>query len=231
MSNIKYVDSPRHAWDTPLFLLIVSSTPSCTICGHVRTLDQSRDNQTKRGWPFSIRGSSAIRCLSKYLDISRKGYELCMKIFSFYQTSCSLSSFFSLYVFFMEIWILPINSTTWRDNDVMLLGRFWSYRGGPPAPLSLVGGSQQPKKSGLNSVKWQTSYSVVIQSKGITDIIAKKSFRVKKGGTVYKLYYYYRCFRLFELSIFHTNFHFPSVKNFGKSGFHYINSEELKALL
>ena len=56
MSNIKDVDLQRHAWDNPSFLLIVSPTPPIqSINAYVRTsLGQSRDNQTKRGWPYSM---------------------------------------------------------------------------------------------------------------------------------------------------------------------------------
>ena len=59
MSYIKVVDLPRHAWDTPPFLLIVSPTPpvqsvDAYVRAYVRTLGQSRDNQTKRGWPYSM---------------------------------------------------------------------------------------------------------------------------------------------------------------------------------
>ena len=54
MSNVKDVDLARHAWDTPPFLLIVSPTPPVqSVDAYVRTLGQSRDNQTKRGWPYS----------------------------------------------------------------------------------------------------------------------------------------------------------------------------------
>ena len=38
----------------PPSLLIVSPTPPLTICRHVRTLGQSRDNQTKKGRPYSM---------------------------------------------------------------------------------------------------------------------------------------------------------------------------------
>ena len=55
MSYIKDVDLPRHAWDTPPFLLIVSPTPPVqSVDAYVRALGQSRDNQTKRGWPYSM---------------------------------------------------------------------------------------------------------------------------------------------------------------------------------
>ena len=55
MSYIKDVDLPRHAWDTPPFLLIVSPAPPVQFLdAYVRTLGQSRDNQTKRGWPYSM---------------------------------------------------------------------------------------------------------------------------------------------------------------------------------
>ena len=54
-SNIQDVDLPRHAWDTPSSLLRVSSTPPLqSVDAYVRTLGQSLDNQTKRGWPYSI---------------------------------------------------------------------------------------------------------------------------------------------------------------------------------
>ena len=54
-SYIKDVDLPRHAWDTPPFFLIVSPTPPVqSVDAYVRTLSQSRDNQTKRGWPYSM---------------------------------------------------------------------------------------------------------------------------------------------------------------------------------
>ena len=65
MSNVKDVDLPRHAWDTPPFLLIVSPTPPVqSVHEYVRTLGQSRDNETKGGWPYSMsmglaRGSPA----------------------------------------------------------------------------------------------------------------------------------------------------------------------------
>ena len=53
MSNIKDVDLPRHAWDTPPFLLIVYPTPPVqSVDAYVRTLGQSRDNETKSGWPY-----------------------------------------------------------------------------------------------------------------------------------------------------------------------------------
>ena len=59
MSYIKDVGLPRHAWDTPPFLLIVSPTPpiqsvDAYVRTYVRTLGQSRDNQKKRGWPYSM---------------------------------------------------------------------------------------------------------------------------------------------------------------------------------
>ena len=54
-SYIKDVDLPRHAWNTPPFLLIVSPTPPVqSVDAYVRTLGQSLDNQTKRGWPYSM---------------------------------------------------------------------------------------------------------------------------------------------------------------------------------
>ena len=54
MANIKDMGLPRHTWDTPRFLLIVSPTlPVQSVDASVRTLGQSRDNQTKRGWPYS----------------------------------------------------------------------------------------------------------------------------------------------------------------------------------
>ena len=55
MSNIQDVDLPRHAWDTPPSLLIVFSTPSLqAVDAYVRTLGQSRSNQTKRVWQYSM---------------------------------------------------------------------------------------------------------------------------------------------------------------------------------
>ena len=55
MANVKDVDLPRHAWDTPPFLLIVSPTlPVQSVDAYVCTLGQSRDNQKKRGWPCSM---------------------------------------------------------------------------------------------------------------------------------------------------------------------------------
>ena len=55
MANVKDVDLLRHAWDTPPFLLIVSPTlPGQSVDAYVRTLGQSRDNQKKRGWPYSM---------------------------------------------------------------------------------------------------------------------------------------------------------------------------------
>ena len=58
-SYIKDVDLPKHAWDTPPFLLIVSPTPPVQSVDayarmYLRTFGQSRDNQTKRGWPYSM---------------------------------------------------------------------------------------------------------------------------------------------------------------------------------
>ena len=51
----KDVDLPRHAWDTPPFLLIVSPTlPVQSVAAYVRTLGQSRDNEKKIGWPYSM---------------------------------------------------------------------------------------------------------------------------------------------------------------------------------
>ena len=59
MSYIKDEDFPRQAWDTPPFLLIVSPTlpvqsVDAYVRTYVRTLGQSRDNQAKRGWPYSM---------------------------------------------------------------------------------------------------------------------------------------------------------------------------------
>ena len=42
-------------WDTAPFLLIVSLTPPVqSVDAYVRAPGQSRDNQTKRGWPYSM---------------------------------------------------------------------------------------------------------------------------------------------------------------------------------
>ena len=55
MANIKDMGLPRHTWVTPPFLLIVSPTlPVQSVDAYVRTLGQSRDNQMKRGWPYSM---------------------------------------------------------------------------------------------------------------------------------------------------------------------------------
>ena len=59
MSNVKDVDLPLHAWDTPPFLLVVSPTPLVQsvdeyVRTYVRKLGQSRDNQTKRDWPYPM---------------------------------------------------------------------------------------------------------------------------------------------------------------------------------
>ena len=55
MANIKDMGLPRLTWDTPPFLLIVSPTlPVQSVDAYVRTLGQSRDNQTKSGWPYSM---------------------------------------------------------------------------------------------------------------------------------------------------------------------------------
>ena len=43
----------RHSRHTPLFILIVSPTPPVQ-SAYVPTLGQSNDNQTKRGWPYSM---------------------------------------------------------------------------------------------------------------------------------------------------------------------------------
>ena len=49
------VDLPRHDWDTPPSLLIVSPTPPLqSVDAYVRTLGQPRDRQPKRGWPYSM---------------------------------------------------------------------------------------------------------------------------------------------------------------------------------
>ena len=55
MANIKDMGLPRHTWDTPPSLLIVSPTlPVQSVDAYGRTLGQSRDNQTKIGWPYSM---------------------------------------------------------------------------------------------------------------------------------------------------------------------------------
>ena len=55
MSYKKDEDLPTHAWDTSPFLLIVSPTlPVQSVNAYVRTLGQSRDNQAKIGWPYSM---------------------------------------------------------------------------------------------------------------------------------------------------------------------------------
>ena len=55
MANIKDMGLSRHTWVTPPFLLIVSPTlPVQSVDAYVRTLGQSRDNQMKRGWPYSM---------------------------------------------------------------------------------------------------------------------------------------------------------------------------------
>ena len=73
MSNIKDVHFPRHAWDTPPFLLIVSPTPPVqSVDAYVRTLSQSRDNQTKRGWPYSM-SMGLCPCVGAPLQIVNEG--------------------------------------------------------------------------------------------------------------------------------------------------------------
>ena len=55
MSNMQDIDLPKHAWNTPPSLSIVSPTPPLqSVDEYLRTLGQSRDNQTKRGWPYSM---------------------------------------------------------------------------------------------------------------------------------------------------------------------------------
>ena len=62
MSNIQDVDLPRHAWDTPPSLDSLPY-PTLTVCRRVRTFGQSRDGQTKRGWPYSM--SMGLCCNEK----------------------------------------------------------------------------------------------------------------------------------------------------------------------
>ena len=62
----------RHAWDTPPFLLIVSPTPpvqsvNAYVRIYERTLGQSRDNQTKRGWVWGS-GPAIIETRWKKLE-------------------------------------------------------------------------------------------------------------------------------------------------------------------
>ena len=38
----------------PSLLFVSLPYPTCTVCRRVRTLGQSRDNQTKRSWPYSM---------------------------------------------------------------------------------------------------------------------------------------------------------------------------------
>ena len=59
MSYIKDLDLPRH----PSLPFDSLPYPTRTICRRVRTLGQSRDNQTKRGWPYSISMGSVPRAL------------------------------------------------------------------------------------------------------------------------------------------------------------------------
>ena len=81
MSYIKDVDLQTQAWDTPLFLLIASPTPPVqSVDAYVRTLGKKRDNQTKRGWPYSMsmglcptRGSPAIKRTPDWIDNSSAG--------------------------------------------------------------------------------------------------------------------------------------------------------------
>ena len=54
MSTVKDVDLPRHAWDTPFLLIVCPTLPVQPVDEYVRTLGQLRDNQTKRGWPYSM---------------------------------------------------------------------------------------------------------------------------------------------------------------------------------
>ena len=55
MANVKDMGLPRHTWDTRPSLLIVSPTlPVQSVGAYVRTLGQSRENQTKIGWPYSM---------------------------------------------------------------------------------------------------------------------------------------------------------------------------------
>ena len=69
MSNVKDVDLPRHAWDTPPFLLIVSPTLSVqSVDAYIRTLGQSRDNQ---GESLTIFYSPAKNCLIPFWDLFR----------------------------------------------------------------------------------------------------------------------------------------------------------------
>ena len=55
MANLKDVDLPRNAWDTPPSLLIVSPTlPVQSVDAYVPTLGQSRYNLKKKGGPYSM---------------------------------------------------------------------------------------------------------------------------------------------------------------------------------
>ena len=65
MSYIKDVDLPRHAWDTPPFLLIVSPTPPVQSVDANVSTDVSSVNhvttETKRGWPYSMSMGLSLR--------------------------------------------------------------------------------------------------------------------------------------------------------------------------
>ena len=73
-SYIKDVDLPRHVWDTPPFLLIVSPTsPVQSVDEFLRTLGQSCDNETKRGWPYSMSmGLCPARAKPHYKWVQRR---------------------------------------------------------------------------------------------------------------------------------------------------------------
>ena len=63
MSYIKDVDLPRLDWDTPPFLLIVSPTPPVQSVDAYERSVISRNNQRKRGWPYSMSMGSVPRAL------------------------------------------------------------------------------------------------------------------------------------------------------------------------
>ena len=94
MANIKDMGLPRHNWDTPPFLLIVSPTlPLQSVDAYVCTLGQSRDNQTKRGWPYSMSmglcPTHASRAREpRYNDATWQNGQLCSNSVKWLLTNC-----------------------------------------------------------------------------------------------------------------------------------------------
>ena len=119
MSYIKDVDLPRHAWDTPPFLLIVSPTPpiqsvDAYVCTYVRTLGQSRDNQTKRGWPYSM---SVGLCPTRASRAWEPRYETTRKSFLLLQSNNLILLLSTLDLIYIgDVGIMASKMMPWREK-------------------------------------------------------------------------------------------------------------------